>query len=200
MLKQRAIHWYGLDPAESDFKSWRATLMRLATWIDRVSILFAFAAALCCFALAILTCTLVVFGAFNVVHNGFEELKWHLCGTIFMLGGAYCLERNAHVRVDTFYARFSPRWQALVDILGIVLCVWPFALLVSVNGFEIAADAFNRSEASNDAGGLPYRWLIKSAIPLGFFLLWLQSVALVFRALIVVTSRTAGVAAESQHA
>ena len=200
MLKQRAIHWYGLDPEQDALKPWQRRLCSFAAWIDRMNVVVAFVAALCCFALAVLTCALVLFGAFNLVHNGFEELKWHLCGAVFMLGGAYCFERNAHVRVDTFYAKFTPRWQAFVDIIGMVLCVWPFAVLLLVNGADIAFDAFSRSEASNDAGGLPYRWIIKSVIPLGFFLLWAQSLAIVCRAVAVFAVGGAGHTAESQHA
>ena len=187
MLKQRSVHWYGIDESALSESTWRSSLRSCIHFIDKLSIGVAVFAAICCFALAVLTCVLVALGAVNIVHNGFEELKWHLCGTVFMLSGAYCLERNAHVRVDTFFAKFSSRWQAIVDMLGILLFVLPFAVMITINGLDIALDALSRSESSNDAGGLPYRWIIKSVIPLGFFLLTAQSLAVFARAFLAAT-------------
>lgn len=189
MLKQRDVHWYGFDEASSDESGWRFTLRRFIHLIDKLSIGIAVFAAICCFILAVLTFVLVLLGSCNIVHNGLEELKWHLCGSIFMLGGAYCFERNAHVRVDTFYAKFSPRYQALVDMFGIVLFVLPFAITITYNGLEIAFDAWLRSESSSDAGGLPYRWIIISVVPLGFCLLTIQSIAVFCRAFLAVSQK-----------
>lgn len=187
MLRQPPAHWYSPEVDQAARQAPR--LGRCLGLIDGLSTGVAALAALLCIVLAFLTTVLVIFGAFNMVHNGFEELKWHLCGALFMLSGAYCLERNAHVRVDTLYAGRSPLTKAVIDALGIIVLLWPLLIAVVCYGFENTADAFSHGEASNDAGGLPYRWIIKSTIPLGFLLLFLQSVAVLLRALYCISKR-----------
>ncbi len=186
MLNQAPVHWYGDEHEHTSAKGWRKSAHALIAWIERLSFAMAALAAVMCILLAGLTTILVIFGAFNLIHNGFEELKWHLCGALFLLSGAFCFERNAHVRVDTFYARFSPKVKAMVDAVGIVLFVWPLAIAICYYGLLLTTDAFVHSEASNDAGGLPWRWVIKSVIPIGFLLLFMQSVAVFLRALLCI--------------
>ncbi len=187
MLKDFPVHWYTDDPVSDPANGSGQAQQELSGW--RLSVWAAYLAAVICAALALLTCSLVLLGAFNWVHNGMEELKWHLCGSLFLLSGAYCLQRNAHVRVDTFYARFSPRIKALVDAVGIVVFLWPMAMAVCYYGLFVAIDSM--AEASNDAGGLSHRWLIKLVIPVGFALLLLQSLAVFLRAVLCMTAARA---------
>ena len=90
---------------------------------------------------------------------------------IFLLGMSYALKEDAHVRVDIFYAKFSPKNKALVNMIGTVIFVIPFALLVSNLSFEFVSDAYTSAEASADPGGLTHRWIIKALIPFSFYLL-----------------------------
>jgi len=68
---------------------------------------------------------------FSYGNVAFQELEWHFFAVIFLLGMSYALKEDAHVRVDIFYAKFSERQKALVNMLGTVFFVIPFALLVS---------------------------------------------------------------------
>ncbi len=108
-----------------------------------------------------------------------QELEWHLFGIIILLGAAWTLQRNEHVRVDVIYAssRLSDRHRALIDIAGNVLFLIPFAVLIIWSSVPFVHDAFMRGEISPDPGGLPHRWLLKAAIPLGFGLLAAQALA-----------------------
>jgi len=109
-----------------------------------------------------------------------QELEWHLFALIFLLGGAYTLKHDEHVRVDIFYSsRFmTARHRAWVDLLGGLLFLTPFCLLLISGSLPFVSNSFNMLEASPDPGGLPYRFLLKAAIPLGFLMLMLQGLAI----------------------
>lgn len=106
-----------------------------------------------------------------------QELEWHLFGIIILLGAAWTLQRDEHVRVDLFYAspRLTERHRALIDIAGNLLFLLPFAVLVMWSSVPFVYDAFVRGEISPDPGGLTHRWLLKAAIPLGFGMLAAQA-------------------------
>ena len=108
---------------------------------------------------------------FSYGNVAFQELEWHFFAVIFLLGMSYALKEDAHVRVDIFYAKFSPKNKALVNMLGTVFFVIPFALLVSNLSFGFVGDAYSSAEASADPGGLTHRWIIKAMIPFSFYVL-----------------------------
>ena len=67
--------------------------------------------------------------------------------------------------------------QAWLELYGLLLCLFPFTALILIYGVPFVINSFNVSEVSQAPGGLPYRWLIKSAIPLGFALVLLAGVS-----------------------
>lgn len=104
------------------------------------------------------------------------ELEWHLFSLIFLLGAAYAFKNDRHVRVDLFYANFSERDKALVNLIGNTLFLIPWCLVITFYSFQYAMTSFNIGETSPDPGGLPARYIIKFAITLGILLLLLQAV------------------------
>jgi TRAP-type mannitol/chloroaromatic compound transport system permease small subunit len=112
-----------------------------------------------------------------------QELEWHLFALVFLFGAAYTLKHDDHVRVDIFYRSrcMGPRRRAAVDLLGSLLFLIPFCLLVISGSLPFVENAYAMAESSPDPGGLPARWLLKAAIPLGFSLLLLQGLALAIR-------------------
>lgn len=119
---------------------------------------------------------------FNDVSIGMQELEWHLYATLFLLGISYTLSQDGHVRVDLIYHQLSPRRQAIIDISGTLLLLIPFAALISWYGFDFASGSYRLGEGSGDPGGLPYRWIIKSMIPLSFLLLIISSIGFMLKA------------------
>ncbi len=114
-----------------------------------------------------------------------QELEWHLFALVFLLGAAYTLKHDGHVRVDVFYQsrRLGPRGRAWVDILGCLFFLIPFCLLVIHASIPFVENAWRLGEGSPDPGGLGHRYLLKAAIPLGFTLLLLQGVAMLIRSI-----------------
>jgi TRAP-type mannitol/chloroaromatic compound transport system permease small subunit len=103
-----------------------------------------------------------------------QELEWHLFAIIFLLGAAYTLKRDRHVRVDILYLKFSPKTRAWVDLLGSIFLLLPFCILVIFASHKFVFNSFLIQETSPDPGGLPARYLLKACIPIGFFLVLLQ--------------------------
>jgi TRAP-type mannitol/chloroaromatic compound transport system permease small subunit len=108
-----------------------------------------------------------------------QELEWHLFALIFLLGSAYTLKHDEHVRVDIIYqSRFmSDKRRALVNIIGTLFLLLPFCILVLTSSWPFVENAFYYNEGSPDPGGLPYRFLLKGSLLIAFGLLILQALA-----------------------
>jgi TRAP-type mannitol/chloroaromatic compound transport system permease small subunit len=108
-----------------------------------------------------------------------QEMEWHLFSLIFLIGAAYTLKHDDHVRLDLFYkSRFmNDERRAWVNLLGSLLLLIPFCILIITTSWPFVFQAYIHLEGSPDPGGLPYRWILKAGIPLGFTLLLLQGVA-----------------------
>ena len=117
-----------------------------------------------------------------------QELQWHLFATIFLIGAAYTLKHNGHVRVDVFYTRFSEKAKTIVDFVGSLVFLVPFALVVIWSSQNFVENAIMFNETSPDPGGLPARYILKGMIPAGFFLLFLQGLALACQSLLKILS------------
>lgn len=105
-----------------------------------------------------------------------------LNGGVFLLGMAYALQRDEHVRVDVLSRHFRPRTRAAIELLGMLLIVLPFALFVLVVSSDYVWRSFAMGERSPEAGGLPALWAQKALIPSMAILLLLQALASAARA------------------
>ena len=124
---------------------------------------------------------LVVFDAtsrylFSEGSTALQELEWHLFDVVILLSIAYTLRNNAHVRVDIFYEKFSQKTKLLINILSFVFFVLPLSFLIIYIGIGFVEMSYLQHEASSDPGGLKYRWIVKSLMPLAFVLLALQAI------------------------
>ena len=105
-----------------------------------------------------------------------QELEWHLFDIIILFGISYTLKENAHVRVDIFYASFSKKSKALINIISSVLFILPFSFLIIYIGLDFVSLSFTQNECSSNPGGLEYRYLVKSLMPISFIFLSLQAI------------------------
>ncbi|MBA4266194.1 MAG: C4-dicarboxylate ABC transporter permease [Comamonadaceae bacterium] len=111
-----------------------------------------------------------------------QELEWHLLAALILLGMSHALQRGDNVRVDLFYARYSPRVKRVVDVVSALLLI---AVALAFIHLSLGYVEQSRSimEGSPDPGGIPYRWAVKALIPLGYGLLVLQQLAHLLRLL-----------------
>ena len=109
-----------------------------------------------------------------------QELEWHLLAAVILLGMSYAIQRGDNVRVDVFYANFSPRTKYIVNIVSGVLTL-AIALLFIKLSWAYVGQSYAIAETSADPGGIPMRWAVKALIPLGFALLAVQTVGALMR-------------------
>ena len=127
--------------------------------------------------MAIIVINVILRYAFGEGRIEFEEIQWHIYATGFLLGLGYALQADAHIRVDVLHERFSPTLKAWIELYGLVLLLLPFIAIVLIYSVPFVRASFEFGEVSASPGGLPYRWAIKAALPVGFALLLLAAVS-----------------------
>jgi TRAP-type mannitol/chloroaromatic compound transport system permease small subunit len=154
-------------------------LAAISSLIDRISISIGRATAWLTLAMVVVTFLIVIMR--YVFDSGFiwlqESLVW-MHAVVFMLGAAYTLQMEEHVRVDIFYRDMSAQGRAWVNFLGIILFVWPLCVFFIVTALSYAGASWRLHEVSLNAGGLPY-----PAIPLLKTVLIIMPVAVAFQGL-----------------
>jgi TRAP-type mannitol/chloroaromatic compound transport system permease small subunit len=118
----------------------------------------------------------------NLTSNAMVEAQWQLFAASFLLGGAYVLASDKHVRVDVWYSRRKSGTKALVNIIGTLVFLIPFCLFGIWSSWDYVLNSWARWEVSNSSGGLPL-FPIKTLIPISFFLLFLQGLALLVKSM-----------------
>lgn len=118
---------------------------------------------------------------FKASSIGLQELEWHLFASMFLLGIAYTLKEEGHVRVDILYEKFSNKNKAWVNVIGCLIFLLPFCGLIIMYGYDFALESFELNETSGDPGGLSHRWLIKSMIPLSALTLVLSGLGMLVK-------------------
>ncbi len=130
--------------------------------------------------------------AFGYSFMWIHDLVWFFCGALYMLGGAYTLLQDGHVKVDIIYAQFKPRTRAILDMITFTLfCAFCGTLLWQ--GVKLFWSSFQVLETTVTPWGGPV-WLFKLTIPVGAFLILLQGLAKFIRDLKIVRGK------EKKHA
>lgn len=113
-----------------------------------------------------------------------ESVVW-MHAVVFMLGAAYTLQQEEHVRVDIFYREMSAKRKAWVDAIGVLVFLLPLCVFFGWKAIDFVAISWKLNEASRESGGLPYPLipLLKSVIVITPALLGLQGIALLLRSL-----------------
>ena len=148
-------------------------------FIDRIGDLTAWIALV---MIGLVTTNVLLRYSFSYGSVWAQELECHLLAALILWGMSHALQRGENVRVDLFYARYSPLGKRVVDVLSALLLI---AVSLSFIWLSLAYVEQSRSinEASPDPGGIPLRWLVKALIPLGYGLMLLQQLAQLLRLL-----------------
>ena len=135
-------------------------------------------------SLALVLVTFIVVVLRYVFDSGsiaLQEVTSYLHATIFLVGMAYTMQKEAHVRVDIFYTRCSRKTKAWIDLFGALFLLLPFMIFISWVSWSYITDSWSVLEGSREAGGLPAVFLLKSLILVMTFLLSLQALTQIFR-------------------
>lgn len=142
------------------------------------------------FALAmVMITTVLVFGryVFGVGSIKGQESVIYLHALLFLLAGSATLLHEGHVRVDVFYAKMTETRKAVVDLIGTLLFLVPVCVAILLLSESFVSLAFKVKEASPEAAGLPWVYLLKGAIPAFATLMLMQGSAMALRAALTIT-------------
>jgi TRAP-type mannitol/chloroaromatic compound transport system permease small subunit len=127
----------------------------------------------------------------GVGHVWMQELYVWTHAMTFLLAAGFAYLLNAHVRVDIFYARMSPRGKAWVDLFGVVFLLMPWLALLAWTSWTYVTYSWATNEVSVQSNGMPAVYVLKASI-LGFVaLLGLQGIAWIGRCILVLNGREA---------
>ena len=146
--------------------------------------------------IAWLTLFMVLFSVVNVLASWLFNISWiwlresvtWMHGANFLLAAAYTLNRQAHVRVDIFYAKMSRKKQALVDFVGTLLLLLPTSIFIAWASWPAFWLSWRLGEVSSEAGGLPALYLLKGLLLLMPLLLILEAINQLSRSSIILFS------------
>ena len=165
-------------------------LVKFCRWVDRLNTwvghVVAWATAL---VVMVVFVDVVMRYAFKMSFVFTQELEWHLFAFIFLIGAGYTLLKDGHVRVDIFYQRGSPKTQAWINFLGVIIFLIPGCYMVIATSLPFVYNAWAVMEGSPDPGGIPYRFVLKSCIPAGFVLILLQGLSLGIKSLLIILGK-----------
>lgn len=155
----------------------------LASAIERVVRLIGVVCAWLWFILlAIIMVQVVLRYVFNEGSILLEEVQWHIFGVGIIIGISHALVEDRHVRVDVVAEHLRPRLRAFIEIVGLACFLLPFSIAIMIEAVPFVQFSYATNEISSAPDGLPFRWIPKSFIVIGFALLTLAGFARLLRA------------------
>lgn len=127
--------------------------------------------------------------AFSIGFVWMQDLYVWLHAAVFTLGASYALRHEHHVRVDIIYHPASPRYKAIVNLIGVCLFLLPLVAVVSYYGWPYVMRSWGLFEASSNVGGMPGLFVLKTCVLAFVWLVGLQGLSLAARSIVVLGGR-----------
>ena len=121
---------------------------------------------------------------FDIGSIALQELTTYLHSTVFMLGISYTLKHDEHVRVDIFYRNFSEKKQAIVNVIGGLMFIFPMSIFIGWSSWDYVLASWSIMETSTENNGLPFIYLLKTVMLIMPFLLAIQGLITVAKNLL----------------
>ncbi|WP_299735144.1 TRAP transporter small permease subunit [uncultured Endozoicomonas sp.] len=141
------------------------------------------------FLVLVVCCVVVLRYLLNIGSIAMQESAMYLHSVVFLGASAYTLKHDGHVRVDVFYRNMSKKSQALVNSLGTVFLLVPVCLFIGFMSWDYIGRSWQILETSQDPGGLPFIYLLKSMILVMVVTLLLQGLSELLRSLMIIVDR-----------
>lgn len=127
------------------------------------------------------------FELYKANSNTLRDLQLVMFAGMVMLGAAWTLKVNEHVRVDLAYTAVSDRARIWIDLTGTLLFLAPLCILMIYLSWPWFMQSWTGNEGAQNAGGMP-RWPLKLFVPLGFALILLQGISELIKCIAALTS------------
>ena len=113
-----------------------------------------------------------------------QEMQWHLHAILFLMCFGFAYVKDAHVRIELVRDHMKPRRRVWIELLGCLLFLLPYCFVVFTYGAEFARKSFDIGEVSSALTGLPFRFIIKSFLPIGFLTLALAGLSVALKCVV----------------
>jgi TRAP-type mannitol/chloroaromatic compound transport system permease small subunit len=110
-----------------------------------------------------------------------QEGEWHLHAFLFLFCLGFAYVRNGHVRVELVRDHMRPRTRAWIELLGCLFFLLPYCLMVMYFGEYNFGRSYAMNEASSATTGLPWRWVVKGGLLVGFFFLMVAGLSVMLK-------------------
>ena len=136
-----------------------------------------------------LSIALIIIIVFDVITRRFlvlgstklQDLEWHIHAVLFLFCLGFAYLKDAHVRIELVSERLPRRMRLWIELIGCLLFLIPYTFVIIYYGIDWWHRSFMQNEMAESATGLPYRWIIKMALPIGFGILLVSAVGMAFR-------------------
>lgn len=155
----------------------------ITTVMGRVVSWMALGTVLVCFA------TVYTRYALNTNFTWLQDLYVWKHAAVIVLGAGYTIMMGGFVRVDIFYAKWSPQKRAWADLIQTILFLLPFTAVCAWTFWNLFFNSYRADEASMNPGGLPNLWILKSSLLLFAAAVLLQGIAIMARSVLVLSGR-----------
>lgn len=159
----------------------------LQVWIDRIENISKLSGKIVSWLTLLMVLTTFLIVVLRYVFDygliAMQESITYMHACIFLVGAAYTLQQNSHVRVDIIYHKLSEKNRAWIDLLGTLFLLAPTMLFILIISWQYVGDSWAVLETSREAGGLPGVFLLKSVILIMATLMLLQGVANILSAI-----------------
>jgi TRAP-type mannitol/chloroaromatic compound transport system permease small subunit len=155
-------------------------------WLDAIAEFTGTTTAWLTALMVIIACIVVgLRHLFDIGSIALQESVTYMHAAVFMLGAAYTLKNDGHVRVDIVHKKMSPQTRAWVEVLGSLLFTLPLMIFIGWGSWEFVQESWRINEGSTDSGGMGGVYVLKSLLPLMALSVSLQAIAELLRNLLV---------------
>lgn len=168
-----------------------SSLNPLVRWLDAIAEFTGTTTAWLTGIMVVIACIVVgLRHLFDIGSIALQESVTYMHAAVFMLGAAYTLKNDGHVRVDILHKKMSPRGRAWVEVLGSLLFTLPLMIFIGWGSLEFVQESWRVNEGSTDSGGIGGVYLLKTLLPIMAVSVSLQAIAELLRSLLVLMNVT----------
>lgn len=168
-----------------------SSLNPFVRWLDAIAEFTGTSTAWLTGIMVIIACIVVgLRHLFDIGSIALQESVTYMHAAVFMLGAAYTLKNDGHVRVDILHKKMSPRARAWVEVLGSLLFTLPLMIFIGWGSLEFVQESWRVNEGSTDSGGIGGVYLLKTLLPIMAVSVSLQAIAELLRSLLVLMNVT----------
>ncbi|MCV6590718.1 MAG: TRAP transporter small permease subunit [Marinobacterium sp.] len=137
---------------------------------------------------------------FNTGNIALQESVIYMHSFVFLLGAAYTLKHDGHVRVDIFYRPMGEKGKAIINLIGTLCLLLPVAGFILYISWDYVASSWALKEGSQEAGGLDFRYILKGAIIAMPVIIILQGIAELIRSILILAGKEHLLKQDEEHA